>query len=103
MRFFGRFRFDRVVLAAFWRGGDCNGLRQRLRERDARFLGRGVFRLRFVGGPLVLLRLSVSYRDSIIIRMNLAEGQKSMPVPTVIDKRCLQRGLDAGDLGEIDI
>ena len=58
---------------------------------------------------LLLLRfgiqqgLTVADGDLIIVGMDFGEGQKSVPVAAVVDKRRLQRGFDPGYLREIDI
>jgi hypothetical protein len=48
-------------------------------------------------------RLPVGDRDLVIVGMDFAEGQKAVAVATVFDEGCLQRRLDARNLGEIDI
>jgi hypothetical protein len=48
-------------------------------------------------------RLPVGDRNLIIIRMDFAEGQKTVTVAAVLDEGRLQRWLYARDLGEIDI
>jgi hypothetical protein len=48
-------------------------------------------------------RLTVGDRNLIVIRMDLAERKESVPIPAVFDKRGLQRRLDPGDLGQIDV
>ena len=61
-----------------------------------------------VGGTRVALflrdqRLPVGDRDLVVVRMDFGEGQEAVPVAAVIDERRLQRRLNAGDLGEIDV
>jgi hypothetical protein len=48
-------------------------------------------------------RLPVGDRNLIIVRMDFAEGQKTVTVAAVLDEGRLQRWLYARDLGEIDI
>jgi hypothetical protein len=48
-------------------------------------------------------RLTVGDRDAVIIWVNFAKRQKPMPITAIIDKRRLQRRLDPGDLGEVNI
>ena len=48
-------------------------------------------------------RLPVGDRNLIIVRMDFAEGQKTVTVAAVLDEGRLQRRLYARDLGEIDI
>src|SRR5207244_4101851 len=48
-------------------------------------------------------RIAVADRDSVVIRMDLAEGEKTVPVSAVIDERGLQRWFDPRHLGEVDV
>src|ERR1700722_7279714 len=48
-------------------------------------------------------RLAIGDRNLVIVRMNFAEGQKTVPVDAVLDEGGLQRRLYARDLGEIDV
>ena len=48
-------------------------------------------------------RLAIGDRDLVIVRMNFAEGEKSVTVAAILDEGGLQGGLYARDLGEIDI
>ena len=47
--------------------------------------------------------LPVGDGDLIIVRVNFRKSQKAVPVAAVINEGGLQRGLYAGDLGEVDI
>ncbi len=47
--------------------------------------------------------LPVRDRDLVVVGMDFAECEKSVPVATVIDKGRLQRRLDPRNLGEIDV
>ena len=58
------------------------------------------------GGVRRLLRqqpLPVRDRDLVIIRMNFAKGEETVPVAAIFDKRRLQAGFDPDNLGEVDI
>ena len=60
----------------------------------------------FLGSVLGFLAeqgFAVGLRDLIIIRVNFAEGEKSVTVAPVVDERRLERRFYPGDLGEIDI
>src|SRR5688500_14557590 len=48
-------------------------------------------------------RLTVGDRNLIIVRMDFAERQETVPISSVFDKRGLQRRLNPGDLGQIDV
>ena len=48
-------------------------------------------------------RLAVLLRQPVIVRMNVREGQETVPVAAVIDEGRLQRRFDPGDLAQIDI
>ncbi len=48
-------------------------------------------------------RLPVGDRDLIIVGMDFGEGEEAVTVAAVIDEGSLQRRLNAGDLGEVDI
>ncbi len=58
---------------------------------------------------LVLLGLfgeqgfAVGDRDLIVVRMDLVEGEKAVPVAAVLDEGRLQAGLHPGDLGQVDV
>jgi hypothetical protein len=56
-------------------------------------------------GALVGLdqRLTVGDRDLIVVGMDFAEGEKAVAVAAIFDERRLQRRLDAGNLGQIDV
>ncbi|MNT01823.1 hypothetical protein D3C72_1363070 [compost metagenome] len=47
--------------------------------------------------------LTVGKRDLVIIRMDFRESEKAVTVSTVIDEGRLKGGLNASDLGKIDI
>ena len=60
----------------------------------------------FLGGMLGFLfeeRVAIGFRDLVIIGMDFAEGEESVPVAAIVDERRLQRRFYSGDLGEIDI
>jgi hypothetical protein len=59
----------------------------------------------FAMGALIGLNqgLTVSDRDLIIIRVDFAEGQKTMAVAAIFDEGGLQRRLNTRHLGQIDI
>src|SRR6478735_1257115 len=48
-------------------------------------------------------RLTIGNRNLIIVRMDFAERQETVPISSVFDKRGLQRRLNPGDLGQIDV
>lgn len=48
-------------------------------------------------------RLTVGYRNLVVVRMDFAESEKAVAVATVFDEGGLQRRFDARDLGEVDI
>ena len=48
-------------------------------------------------------RLTIGDRDLVIIRVNFAEGQKTVAVAAIFDEGRLQGRLHARDLGEIDV
>jgi len=48
-------------------------------------------------------RLPVGNRYLIIVRMDFAEGKKAVAIAAIVDESCLQRRLDARDLGQIDV
>jgi hypothetical protein len=48
-------------------------------------------------------RLTVGDRDLVIVRMDFAEGQKTVAVAAIFDEGRLQRWFYARDLGEVDI
>src|SRR5262249_40059331 len=48
-------------------------------------------------------RLAVGDRNLIIIGMNFTESQKTVAIAAVVHKGSLQRRLDAGDFGQIDV
>nr|WP_315772223.1 MULTISPECIES: hypothetical protein [unclassified Bradyrhizobium] len=47
--------------------------------------------------------LPVGDRDLIIVRMDFAEGQEAVAVAAILDESGLQRGLNAGNLGQVDV
>ncbi len=47
--------------------------------------------------------LTIGDGDLVVVGMDFAEGQKAVAIAAVLDKGGLQRRLDAGDLGEIDV
>nr|WP_315780593.1 hypothetical protein [Bradyrhizobium sp. SZCCHNPS1003] len=47
--------------------------------------------------------LPVGDRDLIIVRMDFAEGQEAVAVAAILDEGGLQRGLNAGNLGQVDV
>src|SRR5579885_1452284 len=55
------------------------------------------------GAALRLARRAIADRNAVVVRMDLVEGEKPVPVAAVIDKGGLQRRLYAGDLREIDV
>ena len=64
--------------------------------------------LRRLGAALHLLvlgqqRLAVGDGDLVVVRVNLVERQESVAIAAEVDERRLQRRLDAGHLGEIDV
>ena len=75
-------------------------------------LGRLVVVLLAVGagllgaGFLLLQRdqpFTVGDRDLVVVGMDLAEGEKPVPVAAIFDERRLQAGFDPDDLGEVDV
>src|SRR5215471_13908587 len=56
-----------------------------------------------ITGRLPALRGPVSHRNSVIVRVDFAEGKEAVTVAAVIHECGLQRRLDAGDLREIDV
>jgi len=56
-------------------------------------------------GALVRLdqRLTISYRNLVIVRMNFAEGEEAVTVAAIFDESGLQRRFYPRHLGEIDI
>src|SRR5262249_56681915 len=52
---------------------------------------------------LVDPRLRVGDGNLIVVGMDFAEGQETVAVSAILDKSRLQGGLNAGDLGEIDV
>ena len=59
-----------------------------------------------LGGVLGLLAeqgLAILPGDLVIIGVDLAEGQEAVAIAAIVDERRLQRRLDPGHLGEIDI
>ena len=56
-------------------------------------------------GALFLLdqRLPVGDRDLVVVGMDFAEGEEAVAIAAVVDEGGLERGLHAGDLGEIDV
>src|SRR5579883_1725351 len=51
-----------------------------------------------------ILQISaVGNGDAVIIRVDLVEGEESMPVPAILDESRLQRRLYPYDFGEVDI
>ena len=72
----------------------------------ARRLGRTVAIAAFGLGTLALQlrqKLAIGLRNLEIVGMDLAEGEKAVAVAAVLDERRLQRRLDPGHLGEVDI
>ena len=47
--------------------------------------------------------LTISERDLVIIRMDFRESEKAVTVSTVIHEGRLEGGLNAGDLGKVNI
>jgi hypothetical protein len=47
--------------------------------------------------------LPVGDRDPVIVGMNLAERQETVPVAAVLNEGRLQGGFDPRDLGEVDV
>ena len=45
----------------------------------------------------------VGDRDAVIVGVDLVEGEETMAIAAIIDKRRLQRRLDPDDLGQIDV
>jgi hypothetical protein len=54
-------------------------------------------------GLLAEQGLAVLARDLVIIGVDFREGEEAVAVPAIIDERRLQRRLDPGYLGEIDV
>jgi hypothetical protein len=48
-------------------------------------------------------RLPIGDRDLVVVRVDFAEGKETVPVAAVVDEGRLQRRLDPGYLGEIDV
>ena len=48
-------------------------------------------------------RLAVGLRDLVVVGVDLRERQEAVAVAAVVDERRLQRRLDPGDLGEVDV
>src|SRR5690606_29643080 len=48
-------------------------------------------------------RFAVGDGDLVVVGVDFAEGQEAVAVAAIFDERRLQRGLYAGDLGEVDI
>ena len=48
-------------------------------------------------------RLPIRDRNLIIIGMNFAEGEETMAIAAIVDKGGLQRRLNAGDFGQVDV
>ena len=46
---------------------------------------------------------AVFLRDLVVVRVDFAEGQKTVAIAPEIDERRLQRRFDAGYLGEVDV
>ncbi len=65
--------------------------------------GRRLFRFGFLALLGLDERLPVGDRDLIIIRMDFGKGEESVSIAAVVDEGRLQRRLDPGYLGEIDI
>ena len=65
---------------------------------------RPVLRL-LVREPLLLgdQLLPIGHRDLEVVRMDFREGEEAVAVAAVFDEGGLQRGLDADDLGEVDV
>jgi len=77
------------ILVAVRGGRERNRLRQRRRQRDAVFPGGFGFsfsRLGFLVYRIDIVRLSIADRDFVVIGMNLAKGQKTVSMITIIDK-----------------
>ena len=55
------------------------------------------------GGLLGEQRLAVGLGDLVIVGMDFREGEEAVAVAAVIDEGRLQRRLDPGDLGEVDV
>ena len=69
-------------------------------------LALGIVALRLLGILARLLlqqRLPVGEGDLVVVGMDFGEGEEAVAVAAVIDERRLQRRLDPGYLGEIDI
>ena len=47
--------------------------------------------------------LTVGDRDLVIVGMDFAEGKEAVAIAAILNERSLERGLHAGDLGEIDV
>ncbi len=56
-----------------------------------------------IGAFLGQQRLPVGDRDLVVVGMDFRKRQESVAVAAVVDEGGLQRGLDAGDLRQIDI
>ena len=95
----------REVLGLLIGGGrlrDGDRFRQRFRKRHAFVVPPGSLDQR-LGRLLATVPLPVADRDPVVIGMDFAERQEAVAVAAVIDERRLQRRLDPGHLGEIDI
>ncbi|KZB97346.1 hypothetical protein AU375_06462 [Methylobacterium radiotolerans] len=56
-----------------------------------------------VAGLLLEERLPVGQRDLVVVGMDLVEGQEAVAVAAILDERRLERRLNPGDLGEVDV
>src|SRR5207237_1445204 len=54
-------------------------------------------------GLLAQQRLPVGDRDLVVVGMDLVESEEAVAVAAVLDERRMQRRLNAGHLGEVDV
>ena len=48
-------------------------------------------------------RFAVGDRDLVVVGVDFVEGQEAVAIAAIFDEGRLQRGLYAGDLGEVDV
>src|SRR6185312_5687330 len=85
-----------LMLGVLDRGGRCDGFGD----------GLGLGGFRFSAIMLLLVakqRFAVGDRDLVIVGVDFGEGEEAVAVAAVFDEGRLQRGLYAGDLGEVDV
>ena len=74
------------VLTALRRWNDCDRLGKRHRKRYSGVVLRGFRGFGVVGDGLAVRCLPVPYRNAVIVGMDLAEGEESVPIPAEIDE-----------------